>query len=399
MLDVLDIRSRFPALQRFANGKTPVFLDGPGGTQVPLVVIEAITDYLTRCNANTRGGFTTSRETDVVLRHAHEAVADLLNASFPEEIVFGQNMTTLALHLSRSLGRTWKPGEPVVVTRLDHDANVRPWLLAAADAQAEVRFVSVREDGSLDEDDFNRKIIGAKFFALTCASNATGTMPDVVRLTHRAKEAGALVALDAVHYAPHGVIDVQHWGCDIVLCSAYKFFGPHVGILWARRDILESLFAYKVRPAPETLPGRWMTGTQNHEGIAGVGACVEYLAGLGHGSTRRQQIVDAMTAIREYESSLGAQLLSGLRAKPGVKIWGSQTMAGRAPTIAITVQGQNAADVAARLWADEVYCWAGHFYALELAEAMGVLPQGGFVRLGLVHYNTPEEVQRVLRLL
>ncbi|NBO93480.1 MAG: cysteine desulfurase-like protein [Planctomycetia bacterium] len=399
MLDVLDIRSRFPALQRFANGKTPVFLDGPGGTQVPLVVIEAITDYLTRCNANTRGGFTTSRETDVVLRHAHEAVADLLNASFPEEIVFGQNMTTLALHLSRSLGRTWKPGEPVVVTRLDHDANVRPWLLAAADAQAEVRFVSVREDGSLDEDDFNRKIIGAKFFALTCASNATGTMPDVVRLTHRAKEAGALVALDAVHYAPHGVIDVQHWGCDIVLCSAYKFFGPHVGILWARRDILESLFAYKVRPAPETLPGRWMTGTQNHEGVAGVGACVEYLAGLGHGSTRRQQIVDAMTAIREYESSLGAQLLSGLRAKPGVKIWGSQTMAGRAPTIAITVQGQNAADVAARLWGDEVYCWAGHFYALELAEAMGVLPQGGFVRLGLVHYNTPEEVQRVLRLL
>jgi cysteine desulfurase family protein (TIGR01976 family) len=398
MLDVQEIRSRFPALNRTVNGKSPVYLDGPGGTQVPRQVIDAMTDYLTRCNCNTGGAFTTSRESDAVLSHAHEAVADLLGALTPDEVVFGQNMTTLTLHFSRSLGRTWKAGDAIVLTRLDHDANVRPWALAAADAGAEVRFVEVRPDGTLDEDDFARKIAGAKFLALTCASNATGTMPDVARLTRQAKQAGALVALDAVHYAPHGVIDVRAWGCDVLTCSAYKFFGPHVGILWARRELLESLPAYKVKPAPEEPPGRWMTGTQNHEGIAGVGACVDYLAGLGRGETRRERLVSALTAIREHESGLVAQLLAGLREKPGVKVWGLPGAEGRAPTVALTVEGQDAGEVARRLAADEVYAWSGHFYALELAEALGVLPGGGFVRLGLVHYNTADEVRRVLRL-
>ena len=389
MIDVPSVRARFPALRRGA-----VFLDGPGGTQVPQEVVDAISGYLTTCNANRGGAFATSRESDAILDEAHRAAADLLNAPSAEEIVFGANMTTLTLHVSRSLARTWKPGDAVLLTRLDHDANVRPWAMAAQDAGAEVRLVDIRDDGSLDEEDFARKLDGrVKLLALTCASNAIGTMPDAARLGRMAQAAGAVVYLDAVHYAPHGVIDVQAWGCDFLACSAYKFFGPHVGILWGKRAHLEALPAYKVRPAPDTLPGRWMTGTQNHEGIAGTLAAISYLASLGNGASRRERLVSAMESIKEHESALLRLLLEGLAAIPGVRVHGP---ARRAPTVGLTVASKRADDVAASLASKGVFAWSGHFYALELAERLGVLPQGGFVRLGLAHYNTADEVRRTL---
>jgi cysteine desulfurase family protein (TIGR01976 family) len=401
MLDVPAIRKQFPALQRRINGHSPVFLDGPGGTQVPQRVIDAITDYLCRCNANHGGVFTTSRESDAVLHDAHQAAADFVHAPSPREIVFGQNMTSLTFHLSRSIARTWKSGDIVVVTRLDHDANVRPWVLAARDAGAEVRFVDVRpQDGTLDRDDLARCLHGpVRLLAVSCASNAVGTMPDVASITRQAHAAGALVYLDAVHYAPHGVIDVRAWDCDFLACSAYKFFGPHVGILWGRNSLLEALPAYKVKPASDGLPDRWMTGTQNHEGIAGVAAAIYYLASLGTGATRRQQLVSAMTAIREYETGLVRKLLVGLAARPRWRVWGlthESDLPRRAPTVAITHDCLDAETVARRLAEREIYVWQGNFYALELCERLGVEAKGGFVRLGLVHYNTPEEVDRLL---
>jgi cysteine desulfurase family protein (TIGR01976 family) len=399
MLDIDAVRERFPALNRPVAGRLPVFLDGPGGTQVPRSVIDAIGDYLVRCNSNHGGVFTTTRASDRLLDEAHAAVADLLGAASPEEVIFGQNMTTLTFHMSRAVARTWKRGDAVCVTRLDHDANVRPWTLAARDAGAEVRFIDMRDDGTLHLDDFARKIAGAKFLALTCASNALGTMPDVAALTAQAHAAGALVYLDAVHYAPHAPIDVRAWGCDFLACSAYKFFGPHVGVLWARRELLESLPAYKVRPATESLPGRWMTGTQNHEGIAGTLAAVGYLESLGRGGDRRARLVDAMTTIRTYETTLAAKMLAGLAGRPAWRVWGltrPEDLPRRTPTFAVTHTTRPALEVAEHLARREIYAWSGNFYALEAAERLGVEARGGFLRLGLVHYNTADEVERTL---
>jgi cysteine desulfurase family protein (TIGR01976 family) len=401
MLDLPAVRSQFPALQRVVNGRTPIFLDGPGGTQVPQRVIDAVAGYLRSCNANHGGDFTTSRESDAILRAAHEAVADFVNANDPSEIVFGANMTTLTLHASRSLARTWQHGDAVVVTRLDHDANVRPWVLAAHDAKAEVRFVDVRpSDGTLDMDDLARQLHDrVRLVAVTCASNAVGTLPDVAAITRMAHVAGALVYLDAVHYAPHGVIDVREWGCDFLACSAYKFFGPHVGILWGRADLLQAVPVYKLRPVPSTIPDRWMTGTQNHEGIAGVAAAVDYLASLGQGATRRARLVSAMSAIREHETALVRRLLAGLAQRPACRVWGLAREADlerRAPTVALTHARRDPADLARHLAEREVYAWHGNFYAQELTERLGVEAQGGLVRLGLVHYNTADEVDRTL---
>jgi cysteine desulfurase family protein (TIGR01976 family) len=401
MLNLPSIRRQFPALQRQVNGRTPIYLDGPGGTQVPRRVIDAIAHYLSTCNANHGGVFTTSVESDAILRDAHQSVADLVNAPSPHEIVFGQNMTSLTFHVSRSIGRTLRPGDVVVVTRLDHDANVRPWVLAARDSGAEVRLVNVHpDDGTLDLDDLARCLQGrVRLLALGCASNAIGTMPDVAAITRQAHAAGALVYLDAVHYAPHGIIDVQAWDCDFLACSAYKFFGPHVGILWARTALLESLPAYKVRPSAETLPDRWMTGTQNHEGIAGVVAAIEYLASLGAGETRRKKLTSAMNAIRGYETTLVRKLLAGLASRPRFRVWGLTREADlprRAPTVSITCADKDAESLARHLAAREIYAWNGNFYALELSERLGVEAQGGFLRLGLVHYNTAEEVDQVL---
>jgi cysteine desulfurase family protein (TIGR01976 family) len=404
MLDPVALRRQFPALQRTAGGRVPVFLDGPGGTQVPQRVVDAMVNYLTTCNANHGGVFTTSVESDRVLADAHAAAADLLNAPSPDEVVFGQNMTSLTFHLSRAFGRTLKPGDAVLVTRLDHDANVRPWALAARDAGAEVRWVDVRpEDCTLDLDDLARKLDGrVRLLALTCASNAVGTMPDVARITRQAHEAGALVFLDAVHYAPHGPIDVQTWGCDFLACSAYKFFGPHVGLLWGRRELLASLPAYKVRPATDQLPDRWMTGTQNHEGLAGVAAAVEYLASLGEGGARRQRLASALGAVRQHETALARRLLAGLAERPRFKVWGltrPEDLARRAPTVSLTCAGRSPEEMARHLAGREIYTWSGNLYAVELAERLGLEGRGGFLRLGLVHYNTAEEVERVLEAL
>jgi cysteine desulfurase family protein (TIGR01976 family) len=408
MIDVNGCRLQFPALQRQVNGKNAVFLDGPGGTQVPQCVVDAMMHYLTTCNANHGGVFRTSRESDAILHEAHRAAADLLNAPSADEIVFGQNMTSLTFHISRAFGRTLHSGDEVLVTRLDHDANVSPWVLAARDAGAAVRFVDIHpEDCTLDLDDLRRQLTPrVRLLAVTCASNAVGTVIDVRSITHLAHEVGALVYLDAVHYAPHRLIDVQDWSCDFLACSAYKFFGPHVGILWGKQELLRRLPTYKVRPATEDLPVRWMTGTQNHEGLAGVTAAIDYLASIaptsGEGQSCRERLVRAFLAIQEYERVLADRLLDGLAARPRFRVWGitrPEQRSERVPTVSITAVDRTPQQIADHLASREIYTWNGNMYALELTERLGVEEHGGLLRLGLVHYNTVEEIDRLLQAL
>jgi cysteine desulfurase family protein (TIGR01976 family) len=412
MFNVEALRHEFPALNRQRDGILPMFLDGPGGTQVPLRVIDAMVHYLTTCNANHGGVFAASQDSDRILQNAHQAMADLLNAESFSEIVFGQNMTSLTFHLSRSLAKTWRPGDEVLVTRLDHDANIRPWVLAARDAGATVRFVNIHpEDCTLDLDDLHNQLgPKTKLVAATCASNAVGTLNDVRTIAKIGHEAGALVFLDAVHYAPHGPIDVQDWNCDFLACSAYKFFGPHVGVLWGRRELLTELTPYKVRPAADTLPDRWMTGTQNHEGLAGVAAAIDYLADIGKSEPafsarfpaltgRRRDVHAGLAAIQEYESGLARKLLNGLASQPRFHVWGitdPEQLAQRVPTISITMPNRSASEIAEFLAACHIYTWNGNMYALELTERLGLEDCGGLLRLGLVHYNTAEEIDRLL---
>jgi cysteine desulfurase family protein (TIGR01976 family) len=401
MFDVDSLRKQFPALNRTVAGRTPLYLDGPGGTQVPSRVIDAMVRYLTESNANHGGVFSTSRESDRIVDEAHQAVADLLNAPSADEVLFGQNMTSLTLHLSRSVARTLRPGDQVLVTRLDHDANVRPWVLAARDAGAEVRFVDIHpEDCTLDVEQL-AKLLGPRvcLVAVTCASNAVGTVNDVRKLVQMAHAAGSLVFLDAVHYAPHAPIDVQAWGCDFLACSAYKFFGPHVGILWGRRELLERLDPYKLRPVTDTLPGRWMTGTQNHEGLAGVAAAIDYLASVGSGGNRRERLRTAMESIRDYEQRLSRRLLTGLVERPRFRVrglTGLQDVGRRTPTVSITARDRTPRQMAEHLARHEIYAWDGNFYAIELVEHPGVEAPDGLLRLGLVHYNSEDEIDRLL---
>jgi cysteine desulfurase family protein (TIGR01976 family) len=408
---VEQCRHQFLALRRIVEGRTPVYLDGPGGTQVPQRVIDAIVHYLSTCNANHGGAFTTSCESDAILHQAHQTAADLLNAPSPDEVVFGPNMTTLTFHLSRSIARTLRPGDEILVTRLDHDANVRPWVLAARDAGATARFIDIHpEDCTLDLDDLRRQLSGrTKLLAVAAASNAVGTVNDIAALTQMAHDVGAKVFVDAVHYAPHGPIDVQAWDCDFLACSAYKFFGPHVGILWGKCGLLYELEPYKVRPAVDTLPDRWETGTQNHEGLAGVVAAVEYLADLGGRDlprdvlpSRDRKLRHALTAIRAYETELVGKLLKGLAERPRFKVWGITDPArldARVPTVSITAADRFPRELARHLAERQIYVWDGNLYALELSERLGLEPSGGFLRLGLVHYNTTEEVDRLLQAL
>jgi cysteine desulfurase family protein (TIGR01976 family) len=404
MLNVEECRRQFPSLQRRIDGKSPLFLDGPGGTQTPNRVLEAITHYLSTCNANRGGVFTTSRESDAILDEAHRAAADLLHAPSPEEIVFGANMTTLTFHLSRAFARTLRPGDEILVTRLDHDANVSPWVLAARDAGATARFVDIHpEDCTLDLNDFRRLLTPrVRLVAVTCASNLAGSVNDVRTLAQWTHDVGALIYLDAVHYAPHRLIDVQEWNCDFLACSAYKFFGPHVGILWGKSEHLHRLPAYKLRPAPEGLPGRWMTGTQNHEGLAGVTAAIDYLAALGDGSTRRERLLKSFNSIHAYEKVLADRLLDGLLERSRFRIWGitrPEHRAARVPTVSITAEDRTPSELAEHLSKHEIYAWNGNMYALELTERLGVEDRGGLLRLGLVHYNTIEEIDRLLQAL
>jgi cysteine desulfurase family protein (TIGR01976 family) len=410
MFDVHALREQFPSLNRIgpATARLPIFLDGPGGTQVPQRVIDAMVNYLTTCNANQGGVFTTSRESDAILQQSHEAAADLLNAASADEIIFGANMTSLTFHLSRAFGRTLRPGDEVLITRLDHDANVRPWVLAARDAGATTRFVDVHpEDCTLDLDDLRRQLTThVRLVAVTCASNVVGSVNDVRLITRLAHEVGALVFLDAVHYAPHRLIDVRDWDCDFLACSAYKFYGPHVGILWGKREHLQSLPVYKLRPATDDLPGRWMTGTQNHEGLAGVAAAIDYLASIAPStevqSSRRQRLVQALQIIEDYERTLAERLLDGLASRSRFRVWGitrRELRGSRVPTIAITATDRTPQQVAEYLASREIYVWHGNMYALELTERLKLEESGGFVRLGLAHYNTFDEIDQVLQAL
>lgn len=399
------LRAQFPALSREVAGRPAVYLDGPAGTQTPRPVIDAIVNYLSGHNANHGGRFITARESDAMLDQAHQAAADLLGASDPECVFFGANMTSLTFAMSRALSRSWRPGDEVVVTRLDHDANVTPWVLAARDAGAAVRYVDLhREDCTLDLDQF-RQLLNerTRLVAVGCASNATGTLNPVRQISSWAREVGALSFLDAVHYAPHARIDVEAWGCDFLACSAYKFFGPHVGLMWGRRALLEAIPAYKVRPATNQLPGKWMTGTQNHEGIAGVLAAIDYLAEIGYEGTatkldRRTALTRAFTAIEVYERQLVQHLLAGLGQLPDITIHGitgAERACERLPTVSITHARLRPAELADRLAERGIFVWHGNYYALQLSETLGFEPHG-MVRLGLVHYNTREEVDYLL---
>lgn len=399
--DVISARSQFPALRRTLDGVPVIYADGPGGTQVPESVIGAMCGYMERGGSNLGGPFATSVETATLVSDARAAVADLYNADSPDEIVFGQNMTSLTLAMGRALARTWAPGDEVVVTRLDHDANVSTWTQAAREADAVVRFVEFDPaDGVLEPDVFDPVLNErTRLVAVTHASNAIGTVVDVASVTERAHAAGALVYVDAVHYTPHGPVDVRATDCDFLVASAYKFFGPHTGALYGKRDLLAQIEAVKIRPAPSDPPGKWETGTQSFESIAGVAAAVEYLARLGTGNGRRDRLVTAMDSIRDYESALSERFLSGIEGIPSVRLYGVRSPVGRTPTFAVAVEGMAPAQVAAELGAGGVFVWHGHYYALEVMRHLGVADGGGLVRIGFVHYNTLEEVDRVLGLL
>jgi cysteine desulfurase family protein (TIGR01976 family) len=403
-------RGQFPALARQFGGQPAIFFDGPAGSQVPECVIEAIGAYLRNCNANHGGLFATSRESDALLETAHQALADLFGAADPACVVFGANMTTLTFSLSRALARTWNAGDEIVVTRLDHDANVTPWVLAARDAGATVKHLAIHSaDCTLDLDDLRRKLSPrTRLVAVGAASNAVGTINPVAEICRLAHAVGAEVFVDAVHATPHLLPDVAAWDCDWLAASAYKFFGPHIGVLWGRTDRLAQLDAYKLRPATNSLPGKWMTGTQNHECIAGTLAAIDYLAALGRqvgspeagsrATGRRQALSAAYAAIGDYERQLAAHLLAGLSRLSKLQIFGiadPARLAERVPTFGIRHAGLKPDALAEWLAARGIFVWHGNFYALPLTEALGLEPEG-LVRIGLLHYNTIAEIDRLL---
>ena len=403
-LDLNWIRPQFPSLALVENGHPAAYFDGPGGTQVPQQVIDAIADYLTRSNSNTHGLFPTSRRSDETVLAAHQAAADLLNCDF-REIVFGANMTSLTFAVSRAIARDLSPGDEIVLTYLDHDANFSPWK-ALEEKGVVIRVADFRPDDCTLDTDALLSLINekTKLVAVGYASNAVGSINQVQRIARAARDAGALSFIDAVHYAPHGPIDVQEIGCDFLACSAYKFFGPHQGILYGKREHLERLKPYKVRPAEEALPGRWETGTQNHEAMAGVTAAIDYLAEFGrhHGvtkSSRRETLNAAMSLIQQAERALFERLATGLLAVPGLTFYGirdPQQFDRRAPTAAVRVEGHTPQQIAQRLGEQGLFVWDGNFYALNFHERLDLEPSGGTVRIGLAHYNTPEEVDRLL---
>ncbi|MBK8420934.1 cysteine desulfurase-like protein [Candidatus Villigracilis saccharophilus] len=403
------IRQQFPALDRPA-----IFFDNPGGTQIAKHSLDRINKYLIECNANHEGAFATSIASDAVLDEAHRAMADFYNAPSAEEIVFGNNMTTLTLHISRSISREWNEGDEIVLTRLDHDANVTPWVLAAQDKGVKVNWVDFDvEDGTLKLDDLQKALERKpRLLAVGYASNSLGTINPIEKIIKMAHDAGTLVYIDAVQYAPHGPIDVQKLDCDFLVSSAYKFFGTHAGILYGKHDLLEKLFAYKVRPATNKLPGKFETGTQNHEGIAGVLGAIEYfewvgrefggeyiegLSGEGY-QGRRLELKKGMTAIRAYEFELGRALLSALEAVPGLRLYGLadvRRLDDRVATFSFRLKDMHPRLVAEKLAEEGIYVWDGNYYALNVSERLGVEDQGGMVRVGAAHYNTLEEVERL----
>ncbi|HYV76089.1 MAG TPA: cysteine desulfurase-like protein [Candidatus Binatia bacterium] len=403
-LDVDWVREQFPALKETVNGQLAVFFDAPGGTQVPQRVIDAISEYLSKWNANLGGAFLTSQRSDLIVEQAHEAMADFLNCA-PDEVVFGANMTTLTFALSRAIGRELKSGDELLVTCLDHDANVSPWV-CLEERGAKVRTADIRPtDCTLDMFDLQAKIRRTtKLVAVGWAANAVGTINDVREAVRMARVVGALTFVDAVHYAPHGLIDVKALDTDFLACSSYKFFGPHQGILYGKREQLLRLRPYKLRVCSEKLPDRWETGTQNHECMAGVTAAVDYIAEVGRrhsseGLTRREAIVAGYEVFQQHERELAGRLIAGLLEISGLTFYGITDPAKaeqRTPTVAIRLEGYSPRDLAMRLGERGIFTWDGNYYAINLAERLGVQQSGGMLRIGLAHYNTMEEVERLL---
>jgi cysteine desulfurase family protein (TIGR01976 family) len=408
--DVDALRAQFPSLARRQDGRPVVFLDGPGGTQVPQRVIDAVAGYYRDMNANSGGAFTTSEATDAMAAEAHAAVADFLGAASPDEIKFGANMSTLTLHVGRSIGATLQPGDEILVTTLDHEANVSTWRAMAADRKVTVRTADIRlDDVTLDLEDLESKLgPRTRLVAVGYASNAVGSVNPVREIVARAHEIGALTFIDAVAFAPHGPIDVAALDTDFLACSAYKWFGPHVGVLYGKAEVLDRLPAYKVRPAHD----RYETGTPNYEGIAGTLAATDYLRDVGRdygdvtgapgaadASERRRELVAAMIAIAAYERELVGRLLAGLVAIGGVTVHGitdPARFASRVPTVSVSISGVHPRGAAEALGREGIYAWDGDFYATGLIERLGLAEAGGVLRLGLVHYNTAAEVDRTL---
>jgi len=406
-LDLIRIRQQFPTLDQ-----PVIFLDNPGGTQISRQSLNRINAYLLECNANHGGAFATSEQSDALLHEAHAAAADFLNASRPEEIIFGANMTTLTFQISRSLARTWQAGDEIVVTRLDHDANITPWVMAAEDRGCQVCWVEFNPaDGTLDLESLQAALERKpRLLAVGYASNALGTINPVKRIVKMAHEAGTQVYIDAVQYAAHGPIDVQDLDCDFLVCSAYKYFGPHVGVLYGKYEHLEALTAYKVRPSPKLPPGKFETGTLNHEGIAGVLGAIEYLEWVGETfgedyrekygerfTGRKLRLKQALASIRAYEYEISRELLDILEEIPGVTLYGPKDvrkLEQRVPTFAFNLNGWHPRQVAEKLGKHGIYVWDGNYYALAVTQRLGVEETGGMVRVGPVHYNTVQEIAR-----
>src|SRR3984893_7325691 len=403
-LDNAWVRQQFPSLETQENGQIAAFLDGPAGTQVHQQVVDAIQKYLLHDNANTCGAFATSRRTDAMIAGARQAMADFFHCD-ADEVSFGQNMTTITFALSRAIARELKAGDEVVVTTLDHDANVAPWR-ALEEKGVVVRQVDIREsDCTLDLDDLKRKIMNkTKLVAVGYASNAVGTINPVAEITSLAHAAGALVFIDAVHYAPHGPIDVKALDCDFLACSPYKFFGPHMGTLYGKKKNLERFKPYKVRPATDASPECWETGTQVQELIAGIAAAVDYIAELGRHcdatvKNRREALLAAYRATRRYETGLVTRLIEGLLAIPNLKIFGitdATRFDERCSTLSFRLGDHHPTEIATFLGDRGIFTWDGNFYALNLSERLGVEQKGDVLRVGLVHYNTAAEVDRLL---
>jgi cysteine desulfurase family protein (TIGR01976 family) len=403
-LDIARVRSQFPSLSQTVAAQPAVFLDGPGGTQVPQRVIDAISDYLKNSNANTHGAYATSQRTDSVIAGARAAMADFFGCD-EDEVVFGPNMTTLTFAVSRAIGRELGPGDEILLTHLDHDANVSPWR-ALEERGVTIRFAEINEDDcTLNLADLAQKITSrTRVVAVGYASNAVGTINDVKEIVRLAHQSGALAYIDAVHYAPHGAIDVRALDCDFLVCSSYKFFGPHMGILYGKPEHLQRLQPYKVRANTNAIPHRWEWGTLNHECIAGIAACVDYLADLGRqvdpsASPRRAALLAAYGAIQQHEHGLAEGLISGLLTIPGLTFYGIRDvgkLAQRCPTVAVRIAGHTPLELATKLGERGFFTWDGNYYALNLTERLDVEKDGGFLRIGLAHYNTAEEVQRFL---
>jgi cysteine desulfurase family protein (TIGR01976 family) len=391
-----EIRSHFPALERMHAGQRVAYFDGPGGTQVPRAVVEAMNDYLYHHNANTHWAYPSSAETDEMLEQARAALADFLNAA-PAEIVFGANMTTLTYHLARALAGKYGAGDEIVVTELDHHANVAPWKRLEQERGVTVRMVRMNtETGQLDWDDFER-LVGprTRLVAIGAASNALGTINDLPRAVRLARSVDARVFVDAVHYAPHELVDVRALGCDFLGCAAYKFYGPHVGVLYGKRELIEAIDFPKLIPAPDYAPERAETGTQNHEGIVGAGAAVDFLASLGTGDTRRARLQSAFTLLHERGAALLKQMWEGLSAIEGVKLYGPPPDAPRTPTLSLTVKNHPSTEVARSLAARGLFASNGDFYAWTIVERLRLI-EDGLLRAGCACYTTEEEVARLI---